>query len=133
MGLYALDSLKKWLLSKDYPDLFYGLRLNMDRTIKNTKRIQWNDPGIYWDSHLFMSHQDLLETSHYLDTPPGYLNHLIDKSFNSHQEYTMATYLQAPIRGTTRPCNLLIFKHFTKSCFCYPPNLVTIWSPVGTE
>ena len=65
MGLYALDLLKEWLLLKDYPDLFYGLRLNMDRTIKNTKRIRWDDPGIYWDSQLFMSHQDLLETFHY--------------------------------------------------------------------
>lgn len=65
MGLYALDLLKEWLLLKDCPDLFYGLRLNMDRTIKNTKRIRWDDPGIYWDSQLFMSHQDLLETFHY--------------------------------------------------------------------
>ena len=30
-----------------------------------------------------------------------------------------------PARGTIRLCKLLIFKHFTKSCFLYPQNLVT--------
>ena len=56
---------------------------------------------------------------HYLNTPLDYINHLIDKSFNSHQ-------LFSSIRGTTRLCMLLIFKHFTKSCFLYPPNMATI-------
>lgn len=37
----------------------------------------------------------------------------------------IATSIYALIRGTTRPCNLLIFKHFTRSCLFYPPNLVT--------
>ena len=71
-------------------------------------------------------------SAYYLNTPLDYINHLIDKSFNSHQEYTIATSYLAPIRGTTRLCKLLIFKHFTKSCFLYPPNLVTfghIFSP----
>jgi hypothetical protein len=33
------------------------------------------------------------------------------------------TYVR-PARGTTRLCKLLIFKHFTKTCFLYPQNLV---------
>ena len=63
---------------------------------------------------------------HYLNTPKDYINNLIDKSFDSHQEYTIATNTLAPARGTTRLCKLLIFNHFTKSCFLYPPNLATI-------
>ena len=68
-------------------------------------------------------------SAHYLDTPQGNSNHLIDKTFSSHQEYTIVTYLQAPIRGTTRLCKLLIFNHLTESLFLFPPFLVTIWSP----
>ena len=63
---------------------------------------------------------------HYLNTLGNPINHLIDKAFNSHQEYTIASSLLAPARGTARPCNLLIFKHFTRSCLFYPPDLVTI-------
>ena len=37
---------------------------------------------------------------HYLNTPVGKFNILIDKAFNSHQEYTIATSLLAPARGT---------------------------------
>jgi len=39
-------------------------------------------------------------SAHYLNTPRGQFNHLIDKTFNSHQEYTIATSLLAPARGT---------------------------------
>ena len=30
--------------------------------------------------------------------------------------------------GTERLCKLLIFKHYTKSSFLYPSDLVTFWS-----
>ena len=33
--------------------------------------------------------------------------------------------VSVPIRGTNRLCNLLFFRHFTKSVFCYTPDLVT--------
>ena len=33
---------------------------------------------------------------HYLNTLGSPINHLIDKAFNSHQEYTIATSLLAP-------------------------------------
>ena len=36
---------------------------------------------------------------HYLNTPREYINHLIDKTFGSHQEYTIATSYSAPARG----------------------------------
>ncbi len=39
---------------------------------------------------------------HYLNTLGNPINHLIDKSFNSHQEYTIATSLLAPARGTKK-------------------------------
>ena len=39
---------------------------------------------------------------HYLNIPLGKFNILIDKAFNSHQEYTIATSLLAPARGTKR-------------------------------
>ena len=39
---------------------------------------------------------------HYLNTLGTPINHLIDKSFNSHQEYTIATSLLAPARGTLK-------------------------------
>ena len=77
---------------------------------------------LYFRSHL------VAFSAHYLNTPRDCFNHLIDKTFNSHQEYTIATSLLAPARGTTRLCKLLIFRHFTKSCFLCPPNLVTFWS-----
>ena len=64
-------------------------------------------------------------SAHYLNIPLGHSNHLIDKTFSCHQEYTIATYKYVLVRGTTRLCKLLIFNTFTKSCFCYPPYLVT--------
>ena len=45
----------------------------------------------------------------YLNTPREQFNHLIDKTFNSHQEYTIATSLLAPARGTLNRANCLIF------------------------
>jgi hypothetical protein len=39
-------------------------------------------------------------SAYYLNTPLDYINHLIDKSFDSHQEYTIATSYLAPARGT---------------------------------
>lgn len=65
MGSYALDLLKETMDVCENPGLHYGLRLNMNRTIRNTKRIQWNNPDLYWDSFLFLSYQDLIETFHY--------------------------------------------------------------------
>ena len=47
---------------------------------------------------------------HYLNTLGDYSNHLIDKSFNSHQEYTIATSLLAPARGTKKTrCEQRVF------------------------
>jgi hypothetical protein len=40
-------------------------------------------------------------SAYYLNTPLVLLNHLIDKLFGSHQEYTIATNTVAPARGTT--------------------------------
>ena len=42
---------------------------------------------------------------HYLNTPLVSFNHLIDKSFNSHQEYTIATSYLAPARGIEKRAN----------------------------
>ena len=36
----------------------------------------------------------------------GLIQHLIDKTFNSHQEYTIATSLLAPARGTRKAAQL---------------------------
>ncbi len=37
----------------------------MDRTIRDISGIRWDDPKLYWDSHVFLSRQDLRETIHY--------------------------------------------------------------------
>ena len=41
-------------------------------------------------------------SAYYLNTPLDYTNLLIDKSFDSHQEYTIATSYLAPAQGTKR-------------------------------
>ena len=41
-------------------------------------------------------------SAYYLNTPLDNTNLLIDKSFNSHQEYTIATSYLAPIRGAAK-------------------------------
>ena len=41
-------------------------------------------------------------SAYYLNTPLDYTNLLIDKSFDSHQEYTIATSYLAPARGTLK-------------------------------
>lgn len=46
---------------------YYGLRLNMNRTIQNIGGIRWDDPNNNWDSVVFLSRVDLRETFHYPD------------------------------------------------------------------
>ena len=46
---------------------------------------------------------------HYLNTPVVKFNHLIDKSFNSHQEYTVATSPAISARGTKKDSRKLSF------------------------
>jgi len=41
-------------------------------------------------------------SAYYLNTPLDNTNLLIDKSFDSHQEYTIATSYLAPARGTKK-------------------------------
>ena len=53
---------------------------------------------------LFWSHL-VAFSAHYLNTPLGYNNHLIDKTINSHQEYTIDTDNYAPARGTLNRAN----------------------------
>ena len=48
------------------------------------------------------------------------INHLIDKTFDSHQEYTIATSSLAPARGTSRLCKLFVFKHLQSPIFLIP-------------
>ena len=58
---------------------------------------------------------------HYLNTLGSPINLLIDKSFNSHQEYTIATSPAISARGTTRLCKLLILKILYKVLFLLSP------------
>ena len=65
VGLYALDLLRDTISILDKHNYYYGLRLNMDRTIRDLSRIRWDDPKLYWESHVFLSRQDLRDTFHY--------------------------------------------------------------------
>ena len=51
------------------------------------------------------------------------------KPFDYLKQLTIATDSYTTARGTNRLCKLLIFRHFTKSCFCIPQ----IWSLLVTE
>ena len=87
----------------------------------------------YYSHHYFVDHKivdrpNLIDfwshlvafSVHYLNTLGNPINHLIDKAFNSHQEYTIATSLLAPARGTSGLCMLLIFKHLQSPGFLFP-------------
>ena len=78
-------------------------------------------------------------SAYYLNTLLDYINHLIDKSFDSHQEYTIATDTLTTARGTKRLCKLLIFQTLYKVSFFVSPkfdhNLTTYFfrpSPTWT-
>ena len=55
------------------------------------------------------------------NTPLDYINHLIDKTFGGHQEYTIATSYLAPARGT-KQMNCLE----PNSSFAFFPEVVTV-------
>ena len=60
-------------------------------------------------------------SAHYLNTPVDYSNRLIDKTFSSHQEYTIATSLPAPARGTkNRPAHEPVYFCATNGVLFFP-------------
>lgn len=67
IGLHALNLLRDTLSLINKQNYYYGLRLNMNRTIRNIGGIRWDDPNNYWDSVVFLSRVDLRETFHYPD------------------------------------------------------------------
>lgn len=82
VGLYALDLLRDTLSILDKHNYFYGLRLNMDLTIRDISRIRWDDPKHYWDSHVFLSRKDLRETFHYPSDEETYRIHQLPKDLS---------------------------------------------------
>jgi hypothetical protein len=82
VGLYALDLLRETLSVLDKHNYYYGLRLNMDRSIRDINRIRWDDPKHYWDSHVFLSRQDLRETFHYPSDEETYRIHQLPKDLS---------------------------------------------------
>jgi hypothetical protein len=82
VGLYALNLLRDTLLMLDKHNYYYGLRLNMDRTIRDISKIRWDDNNHYWDSHVFLSRQDLRETFHYSNDEETYKIHQLPKDLS---------------------------------------------------
>ncbi|MBR5397224.1 MAG: hypothetical protein IK145_05165 [Bacteroidales bacterium] len=82
VGLYALDLLRETLSVLDKHNYYYGLRLNLDRTIRDISGIRWDDPKLYWDSHVFLSRQDLRETFHYPSDEETYRIHQLPKDLS---------------------------------------------------
>lgn len=82
VGLFALDLLRETLSILDKHNYYYGLRLNMDRTIRDISQIRWDDPKHYWNSHVFLSRQDLRETFHYPDDEETYRIHQLSKDLS---------------------------------------------------
>ena len=60
---------------------------------------------------------------HYLNTPLDYINHLIDKSFNSHQEYMIATDSYTTVRGTKNSLNCSVLPN---SSFAFSTRPITV-------
>ena len=67
-------------------------------------------------------------SAYYLNTPRDYINHLIDKSFDSHQEYTIANSYLAPARGTLKILYIANYQALTKSLIFLSPKFDHIWS-----
>ena len=62
MGHYSLALLKDTLSVENTSGIHFGLRLDLDRRIKNVKDIEWDNPDYYDGSYLFLSRHDLLES-----------------------------------------------------------------------
>lgn len=82
VGLYALNLLRETLLILGKQNYYCGLRLDMDRTIRDISRIHWDNPKHYFDSYIFLSRQDLRETFHYPDDKETYRIHQLPKDLS---------------------------------------------------